>query len=75
VAGAIIFAEVVRRFGLDEVEVSEHDILRGAALNLSNNPKSGDLIRGLDECSIADPTFWGEDACGVRVVKASPPHT
>jgi exopolyphosphatase/guanosine-5'-triphosphate,3'-diphosphate pyrophosphatase len=40
VAGAIIFAEVVRRFGLDEVEVSEHDILRGAALNLSNNPKS-----------------------------------
>lgn len=34
VAGALIFAEVARLYGLDEVEVSEHDILRGAALGL-----------------------------------------
>jgi hypothetical protein len=30
----IILTEVLTLFGLDEVEVSEHDILRGAALGL-----------------------------------------
>jgi exopolyphosphatase / guanosine-5'-triphosphate,3'-diphosphate pyrophosphatase len=34
VAGVIILLEVLRLFGLEEVEVSEHDILRGAALGL-----------------------------------------
>jgi exopolyphosphatase / guanosine-5'-triphosphate,3'-diphosphate pyrophosphatase len=34
VAGVLIFLAVLRLFGLDEVEVSEHDILRGAALGL-----------------------------------------
>ena len=34
VAGVLIFREVVRMFGLGEIEVSEHDILRGAALTL-----------------------------------------
>jgi exopolyphosphatase/guanosine-5'-triphosphate,3'-diphosphate pyrophosphatase len=34
VAGAIILRETVRLFGLAQVEVSEHDILRGAALGL-----------------------------------------
>jgi exopolyphosphatase / guanosine-5'-triphosphate,3'-diphosphate pyrophosphatase len=33
VAGVILLTEVLRAFGLDEVEVSEHDILRGAALD------------------------------------------
>ncbi len=32
VAGLAVLIEVLRAFGLDEVEVSEHDILRGAAL-------------------------------------------
>lgn len=32
VAGVVILLEVMRAFGLDEVEVSEHDILYGAAL-------------------------------------------
>ena len=32
VAGIVVLVEVLRAFGLDEVEVSEHDILRGAAL-------------------------------------------
>ena len=32
VAGCLLLAEVLRTFGLDRVEVSEHDILRGAAL-------------------------------------------
>jgi exopolyphosphatase/guanosine-5'-triphosphate,3'-diphosphate pyrophosphatase len=32
VAGLVILVEALRAFGLDEVEVSEHDILRGAAL-------------------------------------------
>jgi exopolyphosphatase/guanosine-5'-triphosphate,3'-diphosphate pyrophosphatase len=34
VAGALILGEVMRLFGLERVEVSEHDILRGAALGL-----------------------------------------
>jgi exopolyphosphatase/guanosine-5'-triphosphate,3'-diphosphate pyrophosphatase len=32
VAGVAVLVEVVRAFGLDEFEVSEHDVLRGAAL-------------------------------------------
>ncbi len=35
VAGAIILRETLRLFGLDQVEISEHDILRGAALGLT----------------------------------------
>jgi exopolyphosphatase / guanosine-5'-triphosphate,3'-diphosphate pyrophosphatase len=35
VAGAIIFREVLTLFGLDRIEISEHDILRGAALELA----------------------------------------
>ena len=35
VAGALIFREILRLFGLDEIEISEHDILRGAALVLA----------------------------------------
>ena len=34
VAGVLIFRTVLRLFGLVEIEVSEHDILRGAALGL-----------------------------------------
>ncbi len=35
IAGGLIFLAVSGRFGLEEVEISEHDILRGAALALS----------------------------------------
>jgi exopolyphosphatase/guanosine-5'-triphosphate,3'-diphosphate pyrophosphatase len=35
VAGVIILTEVMGLFGLAEVEISEHDILRGAALGLA----------------------------------------
>lgn len=35
VAGVIILLQVLALFGLDELEVSEHDILRGAALELA----------------------------------------
>jgi exopolyphosphatase/guanosine-5'-triphosphate,3'-diphosphate pyrophosphatase len=35
VAGVVIFREVLRLFGLDQIEISEHDILRGAALGLA----------------------------------------
>ncbi len=37
VAGALILVEVLELFGLQRVEVSEHDILRGAALGLGAN--------------------------------------
>ncbi|MGZ5308399.1 MAG: Ppx/GppA phosphatase family protein, partial [Solirubrobacterales bacterium] len=32
VAGTVILVEVMRAFGLEEIEASEHDILWGAAL-------------------------------------------
>jgi exopolyphosphatase/guanosine-5'-triphosphate,3'-diphosphate pyrophosphatase len=35
VAGVVILLEIMRLFGLGTVEVSEHDILRGAALGLN----------------------------------------
>ena len=35
VAGVIILTEVMELFGLEEIEISEHDILRGAALEFS----------------------------------------
>ena len=34
VAGTVILTEVMHLFGVEQVEVSEHDILRGAALGL-----------------------------------------
>jgi exopolyphosphatase/guanosine-5'-triphosphate,3'-diphosphate pyrophosphatase len=36
VAGVLIFREILRLFGLDRIEISEHDILRGAALGLAS---------------------------------------
>jgi len=38
VAGAVILAETLDRFRLDEIEVSEHDILDGAALAAAELP-------------------------------------
>jgi exopolyphosphatase/guanosine-5'-triphosphate,3'-diphosphate pyrophosphatase len=38
VAGVVILLEALELFGLQQVEVSEHDILRGAALGLTNSP-------------------------------------
>jgi exopolyphosphatase / guanosine-5'-triphosphate,3'-diphosphate pyrophosphatase len=35
VAGAVILREVLSLFGLREIEISEHDILRGAAISLA----------------------------------------
>ncbi len=36
IAGILIFEQVMQLFGLERVEISEHDILRGAALMLSS---------------------------------------
>jgi exopolyphosphatase/guanosine-5'-triphosphate,3'-diphosphate pyrophosphatase len=43
VAGAVILIEVMRLFALERIEVSEHDILRGAALT---GPVAGPTTRG-----------------------------
>ena len=40
VAGVVILLEVMTLFGLGEIEVSEHDILRGAALGLASSTNS-----------------------------------
>jgi exopolyphosphatase / guanosine-5'-triphosphate,3'-diphosphate pyrophosphatase len=39
IAGVLILEAVLGLFGLGEVEVSEHDILRGAALGLGSEPR------------------------------------
>jgi exopolyphosphatase / guanosine-5'-triphosphate,3'-diphosphate pyrophosphatase len=36
VAGVVILIQVMRAFGLDEIEVSEHDILWGAAIEAAS---------------------------------------
>ena len=41
VAGVVLLLEVLRAFGLQIVEVSEHDILRGAALQRADTPQVG----------------------------------
>jgi len=41
VAGVAIFREVLTLFGLEEIEISEHDILRGAALGLIDAAPAG----------------------------------
>ena len=38
VAGVVILIQVLRAFGLKEIEVSEHDILYGAALEAARAP-------------------------------------
>jgi exopolyphosphatase/guanosine-5'-triphosphate,3'-diphosphate pyrophosphatase len=38
VAGAVLLDQALNAFGLDEIEVSEHDILRGAALDRAREP-------------------------------------
>ena len=38
VAGVVVLVEVMRAFGLDEIEVSEHDILWGAAIAAASGP-------------------------------------
>jgi len=40
VAGVVILIQVMRVFGLDEVEISEHDILWGAALEAAKAPEA-----------------------------------
>jgi exopolyphosphatase/guanosine-5'-triphosphate,3'-diphosphate pyrophosphatase len=41
VAGMVLLSEAMRAFALEEVEVSEHDILHGGALSLAENNNSG----------------------------------
>jgi exopolyphosphatase/guanosine-5'-triphosphate,3'-diphosphate pyrophosphatase len=41
VAGIVILIQVMRAFGLSEIEVSEHDILYGAALESARAPSPG----------------------------------
>jgi exopolyphosphatase/guanosine-5'-triphosphate,3'-diphosphate pyrophosphatase len=52
VAGAAILLEVMRHFGLDEIEVSERDILDGAALEAAALPEplEGDAPPGAYTC-------------------------
>ena len=52
VAGALIVAEALRVFALDELEVSEHDLLTGAALAAAELPEreEGDAPPGAYTC-------------------------
>jgi exopolyphosphatase/guanosine-5'-triphosphate,3'-diphosphate pyrophosphatase len=52
VAGTVVVLETLRRFGLDELEVSERDIMHGAALAASELPAAveGDAPPGAYTC-------------------------
>ncbi len=52
VAGAVILREILRRYGLDAIEVSEHDLLHGAALAAAELPETveGDAPPGAFTC-------------------------
>ena len=52
VAGAVILRELLLRYGLDELEVSEHDLLHGAALEAAELPEpvEGDAPPGAYTC-------------------------
>jgi exopolyphosphatase/guanosine-5'-triphosphate,3'-diphosphate pyrophosphatase len=52
VAGAVIVDEVMRRYDLDELEVSERDLLHGAALEAAQlpEPQEGDAPPGAYTC-------------------------
>jgi exopolyphosphatase/guanosine-5'-triphosphate,3'-diphosphate pyrophosphatase len=52
VAGAVIVREVLRRYGLDTLEASEHDLLHGVALAAAELPKpvEGDAPPGAYTC-------------------------
>lgn len=44
VAGLILLSEAMRAFDLDEVEVSEHDILHGGVISLASRQDSGEHV-------------------------------
>jgi exopolyphosphatase/guanosine-5'-triphosphate,3'-diphosphate pyrophosphatase len=52
VAGAVVVLETLRYFGLDELEVSERDIMHGAALAAAAlpAPADGDAPPGAFTC-------------------------
>ena len=52
VAGTVVVLETLRRFGLDELEVSERDIMHGAALAAAALPApfEGDAPPGAYTC-------------------------
>jgi len=52
VAGAVIVREVLRRYGLDALEASEHDLLHGVALAAADLPEpvEGDAPPGAYTC-------------------------
>ncbi len=52
VGGAVIVDEVLRRYGLDELDVSERDLLHGAALEAAAlpEPEEGDAPPGVYTC-------------------------
>jgi len=52
VAGAVILQEALRRFGLDGIEASEHDLLDGAALEAAKipDPEEGAAPPGAYTC-------------------------
>ena len=57
----MILVQVMRAFGLDEVEVSEHDILHGAALSAGFGPGLTSRSPGLITAFLA----IGEASCAV----------
>ena len=64
VAGGIILVEAMRLFGLDEIEVSEHDILDGAALEAARNSRKR-AFRHFRRTTWIKRPVWGFAVAGV----------
>jgi exopolyphosphatase/guanosine-5'-triphosphate,3'-diphosphate pyrophosphatase len=62
VAGMILLDEAMKAFGLDQVEVSEHDILRGGTLRLAGLGLGRISVGGVEGCEVG--LLEGDQATG-----------
>jgi len=50
IAGLVVLREIMEAYGLDEIEVSERDILHGAAYAAAELPEAGAAPPGAYTC-------------------------
>jgi exopolyphosphatase / guanosine-5'-triphosphate,3'-diphosphate pyrophosphatase len=66
VAGVVMLIEALRAFGLDSTEVSDHDILRGAALEAVHRGRRGGAPTPASQRRTSRRTQWAEETRGRR---------
>jgi len=66
VAGVVMLVEALRAFGLDSTEISDHDILRGAALETVHQARHGGAPTPASSRKASRRTAWAEETPGRR---------